>query len=432
MDNLKMELNDLEKEIIQGKKGETLRKALKSVVLYGETFDAKRLIPINGPVHLVTSFGIPILEPVFDMMDELIKEGLKTEKSFTVDPRPIDYENVNCNILQKIVFNIMYGRQDNYEEQLKKVGLKDEKAFTCTCYLPEVGNIPKRGDILSWAESSAVVYANSVIGARTNRNSGIIELLCGIVGKVPEFGLVTDEGRRAKWLIELKTSELPNPQVLGSAIGMKVIEDVPYITGLDRFLGNGLNDNTRDYLKDMGAAAASNGAVGLYHVENITPEAVDNEKNLLMDSFNTYVIDDDELERVIKSYPIMWKRKDLKPSICFIGCPHLSLNQIYKWTDDIEKKLKSSGKKRLAIRTVLSTAPDVLDKFRSDKDAYQRLISTGAKLTSICPLMYMNNPLCTKQPVITNSNKLRTYTTARFYLDEEALSMIVNGVRGDF
>lgn len=99
-----------------------------------------------------------------------------------------------------------------------------DKAYTCACYLLEVGNTPKRGEILSWAESSAVVYANSVLGARCNRNSGIIELMGSIAGFVPEFGLLTDEGRKADWIIEIKTTKKPEAQILGSAIGMKVME----------------------------------------------------------------------------------------------------------------------------------------------------------------------------------------------------------------
>ncbi|QCX34795.1 DUF521 domain-containing protein [Caloramator sp. E03] len=419
-----MHLTPKEIEILEGKHGETLKKALKSVVLYGETFGAEELVDITGPVHLVTSFGIPILEPVFDMMEELISEGFFTKEKFTVDPRPIDYENVKANLLEKIVFKIMYGKQKEYENQLNRVGLKDNNAFTCTCYLPEVGNIPKRGDILSWAESSAVVYANSVIGARTNRNSGIIELLSGIVGKTPKFGFLTDEGRRAKWLIELKTSYLPNPQVLGSAIGMKVMEDVPYIAGLDRFLGNNLSDDVKDYLKDMGAASASNGAVGLYHVENLTPEAVDYKRELLVKDYNTYIIDDSEIERIIKSYPVMWKNEDDKPSLCFIGCPHLSLNQLKYWTEKISKELEKRENKKLKVNTILCAAPDVIEEFKKDSKNYEKLISSGAKLTYICPLMYMNNPLCSKKAVITNSNKLRTYSTARFYTDDEILNYI--------
>lgn len=427
MTDFKMELTSEEREILDGKHGEVLKKAMKSVVLYGETFGAKRLVPVSGPVHLVTSFGIPILEPVFDMMEELIDSNLRTSYPFTVDPRPLDYENVKCNILQKIVFRIMYGKQEEYEKQLKKVGIKDKNAFTCTCYLPEVGNIPKKGDILAWAESSAVVYANSVIGARTNRNSGIIELLCGIIGKAPEFGLLTDEGRKAAWLVEVKTSKLPNPQVLGSAIGMKMVEDVPYIVGLDKFLGSGINDDTINYLKDMGAASASNGAVGLYHVKNITPEAAEKERGVLSTDYKTYIIDDDEINRVINSYPVMWKDENSKPKLCFIGCPHLSLSQLYIWSEKISKAVSEKKAGRIAINTILCAAPDVVDKFKKDREAYGKLMDAGAKLTSICPLMYMNNPICAKQPVITNSNKLRTYTSARFFLDDDILNIIVSG-----
>lgn len=419
-----MSLTEEEKEVLEGKHGETLRKAMESVVLYGDTFGAKRLVPIDGPVHLVTSFGIPILTPVFEKMDELIKSDLRTEKTFTVDPRPLDYENVKCNLLEKLVFKIMYGKQNEYEEQLKKVGLKDDNAFTCTCYLEEVGNTPEKGEILAWAESSAVVFANSVLGARTNRNSGVIELLSGIIGKTPEFGFIKDEGRKATWLIDLKVDKVPNPQVLGSAIGMKVIEDVPYIVGLDKFLGKQIDDKTIDYLKDMGAASASNGAVGLYHVENVTPEAAEQGKELLVDNYKTYTIDEKELDRVLNSYPVMWKDENLTPKICFIGCPHLSLSQIYQLTDDLSNNLTLNGKKKLNIPTILTAAPDVINKFKKDAKAYAKLINTGAKLTSICPLMYMNNPICAKKPVITNSNKLRTYTTARFYLDEEILEQL--------
>jgi len=423
-----MELSDEEKEILEGKHGEVMRKILESVVLYGEAFEAKRLIPIDGPVHLVTSFGLSGIETVFDMMDELIEAGVKTKAPFTVDPRPMDFENVECSDVQKKIFSVLYSNQARYEEQLRKLGLKNDNAFTCTCYMPQVGNVPKRGQVLSWAESSAVVYANSVIGARTNRTSGIIELLCGILGKVPEFGLVTDEGRRAKWLVEVKTSKLPNAQVLGSAIGMKVVEDVPYIVGLDKFLGKGLNSTTEDYLKDMGAASASNGAVGLYHVENITPEAIEQGRDLLVKDYKTYMIDDEEIERVIKSYPVLWKDLNAKPAKCFIGCPHLSKNQIYEWIEKVSHRLAKAGKDKVEIDTVLCAAPDVISDFKTDEEAYQKLIDMGLHLTYICPLMYMSNPECSKQPIITNSNKLRTYSTARFFLDDEVLDIIVTGI----
>ena len=247
---------------------------MKSLVMYGDTFGAKKMVPATGQAHLVTSFGLSVTTALFDVMDELIAAGLHAEQPFTMDPRPLDFENVPCNFLQRIVFGVMYGKQEDYEGQLRRLGLKNDKAFTCTCYMDEVGNVPARGQVLSWSESSAVVYANSVLGARCNRNSAYMDIFGAILGRVPYFGLLTDEGRRASWVVEVKTSKRPEAQVLGSAIGLKVMEDVPYIKGLAPFLGGQLDDSAKAYLKDMGAASASNGAVGLYHVEGLDRKSV--------------------------------------------------------------------------------------------------------------------------------------------------------------
>lgn len=243
------------------------------------------------------------------------------------------------------------------------------------------------------------------------------------MGKVPNFGLLTDEGRKATWVIELKTDELPEAQVLGSVIGMKVMEDVPYIKGLDRHLGGIMNNQVRDYLKDMGAATASNGAVGLYHIERITPEAVELGERLVKENHQTYVIDELELNRIKDSYPVMWKDKSAKPEMCFVGCPHLSFQQLEEWVDKIEKSLHINQNQQVTIPTVLTTSPSVLKKFKEGRQ-FAKLEKMGIGLSFICPLMYMNNPLCAKMPVITNSNKLRTYTTSRYYTDLEILDQI--------
>ena len=294
-----MKLTQEEQDILNGKEGDTKAKILQTLVEFGDLFGADKLVPVTTSGHLVTSFGIGLLKPVYRTMDEIIAAGLKTPYPFTVDPRPIDYQNVKCGVLDKLIFSkIMYSKQKHYEEQLSKIGLKNKKAFTCTCYLDEVGNTPKYGDILSWAESSAVVYANSVLGARCNRNSGMLDIFGALIGKVPNFGLLTDEGRKANWIIEVKTSKLPEAQILGSAIGMKVMKDVPYVKGLDKFLGTELTDEVISYLKDFGAATASNGAVGLYHIENLTPEAKKFKEKIIHTDAKVYIIDDEELERV--------------------------------------------------------------------------------------------------------------------------------------
>ena len=421
----KMELTKEEVDILSGSKGEVLVKVMETVVMFGDIFGAKRLVPItHNHGHLVTSFGLGLLKPLYATMDKLVASNIKVKGDFTIDPRPVDFENVPYNLIDKLINSkILYTEQRKYEEQLKAVGLKDDNAFSCACYLPEVGNVPKKGDIIAWAESSAVVFANSVLGARCNRNSGMLDLFSSILGLVPEFGFLTDEGRKATWKIVVKTSKKPEAQILGSAIGMKVVEEVPYIVGLDKFLGNKLDEDTKGYLKDFGAATASNGAVGLYHIDGLTPEAVDFGSTLLVRDYKEYIIDDDELDRVYKSYPVMWKKKDNPPVLCFIGCPHLSYNQLCTWTENIEKSLKRSGKSKVVVKTVLTTAPDVAAKFKAS-EYYKRLLNTGATLSCICPLMYTSNPLTKKRNIMTSSNKLRTYSMARYYKDSEILEKI--------
>ena len=422
-----MILTKEQQAILDGEKGETLAKVMKTMVMYGDAFGAEKLVPITSKYnHLVTSFGLKVMSPVYDLMQKLLDADVCSGQKFSVDPRPID-KNVPANILQKLVFNkFMYTKQSFYEEQLEKLGLMDKDAFTCTCYMDEVGNKPEKGEILSWAESSAVVYANSVLGARCNRNSGIIDIMGSIVGYVPYFGLLTDEGRKATWVVKVNTSKKPEAQLLGSAIGMKVMEDVPYVVGLDKWIGTELNDAACAYLKDFGAATASNGAVGLYHIENLTPEAVELGEKLIAEGAKEYIIDDAELERVKNDYPVVWKNPDATPKLCFIGCPHLSLEQLKDWTVKVEDGLRASGKKKVVIPTVFTAAPKVLEAFGKTEYA-ERLKATGVITSYICPLMYMNNPLCKKMPVITSSNKLRTYTSSRYYTDAEILEAITKG-----
>jgi len=419
-----MYLTPEQQAILSGSKGDVMAKVMKTLVMYGETFGADKLVPVTSEYnHLVTSFGLKIMGPVFDLMQQLIDAGAVSGQRFSVDPRPLD-KNVPANFLMNFIFNnFMYSKQESYEQQLTALGLMNEDAFSCACYLDQMGNKPKKGDILSWAESSAVVYANSVLGARCNRNSGIMDIMGSIAGFVPHFGLLTDEGRKATWVVKVQCQRKPEAQLLGSAIGMKVMEDVPYVMGMEKWLGTELNDENRAYLKDFGAATASNGAVGLYHIANLTPEAKELGESLIAEGAQEYIIDDAELERVKNNYPVMWKNADARPKLCFIGCPHMSMQQLIDWTVNVEEGLKAAGNSKVLIPTVFTTAPAVKKEF--DKSGYaERLKKTGVILSCICPLMYMNNPLAGKMPVITCSNKLRTYTTARFYTEEEILVKI--------
>ena len=425
-----MILTPEQQALLDGARGETMAKVVKTLVMYGEAFDAERMVPVTSEYgHTVISFGLKVLGPVYDLYQKLLDEGLLSGQKFTADPRPLD-KHVPSSLLDDIVFKkIMYTDQARYEKQLEDLGLLGEDSYTCTSYLPEVGNVPREGDVLSWAESSAVVYANSVLGARCNRNSGIIELMGSVAGFVPEFGLLTDEGRKADWIIEVRCQKRPEAQLLGSAIGMKVMEDVPYVKGLDRWLGTDLNEDATTYLKDFGAACASNGAVGLYHIENLTPEAKRLGERLIREDAKVYVIDDAELARVKASYPVVWKNPDAAPELCFVGCPHMTLRQLTEWTKAVTARLKENGLRKVTVKTVFTASTAVIKSFEKTPYA-KKLRRAGVVVSYICPLMYMNNPLCKKKAVITSSNKLRTYTSARYYTDAEILDLITTKREG--
>ena len=249
LENLKIKLTQEERDILRGKQGPTMQKVMVTVVLYGEALGAERLVDIEGEGHFVIPWASPGIAPPLEMLDELVAAGLKTKYPFTLDPKaPLDFENLHLSPEQEQLVEQTYRDQARYDERMLQLGLRDTDAYTCNPYLPEVGNIPKRGTILAWSESACAVFANSVLGARTNRNGAIMDLLSNIVGKTPLAGLLTDEGRRAAWLVEVRTAELPPPQLLGAAIGLKVLEDVPFIVGLDCLLGSGLSEETLDYL----------------------------------------------------------------------------------------------------------------------------------------------------------------------------------------
>ena len=424
-----MTLNEEQQAMLDGSRGAVMAKIMKTLVMYGDAFGAERMVPVTSRYgHTVISFGLGVMDPVYDLYDEILSAGILPEQKFTADPKPLD-PKVPSSPLEDLVFKkLMYNRQERYEQQLKKLGITKDEDYTCACYLEQVGNAPQKGDVLSWAESSAVVYANSVLGARCNRNSGILEMMGSIAGFVPEFGLLTEEGRKADWVVEVRCEKKPEAQLLGSAIGMKVMEEVPYIKGLDAWLGTELNDSAKAYLKDFGAATASNGAVGLYHIENLTPEAVELGESLIKPDAKVYVIDDAELERVHREYPVIWKNPDANPQLAFVGCPHLSLQQLTDWARAVLKGLEANGRKRVAVPTVFTAPVPIIREFEKTIYAWP-LKKAGVVISYICPLMYMNNPLCKSKAVITSSNKLRTYTSAKYCTDSEILDIITGGAK---
>jgi predicted aconitase len=428
LDNLRIKLSQEEQDILRGKQGETLQKVMKTLVLYGEALGAERLVDIEGEGHFAIPWATPGIAPPLEMLDELVVGGLKTKSPFTLDPRaPLDFENLYLRPEQEQVLEEMYRDQPRYDERMLQLGLRDADAYTCNPYLPEVGNTPQRDTILAWSESACVIFANSILGARSNRNGVIMDLLSNIVGKTPFTGLLTDEGRRASWLVEVRTKKLPNPQLLGAVIGKRVLDGVPFIIGLDRFLSSEINEETQDFLHEMGATCATYGAVGLYHVEHITPEAREQGRELIIRNPSTYHIDDQELQNQLTSYPVLWEDKEAKPEKCLIGCPHLSLRQLNWWSEKILNRLETQTAAHLSVNTILCAAPGVIQKFKSDRTKYERMLEVGVRFSPSCAETLYEGEVCTGDAIITNSCKLRAYSTARFIPDEELVGVLVDG-----
>lgn len=421
----RMNLTAEERDQLEGGQGPTMKKIMETLCNYGDVFGATNFVPLDQPIHSVASFALLFLGPMFDIMDELKREGYKTTMPFTANPRPTDYDNVDVGALESASFGVMFPGQSGFENDLRSLGMRTDKPFSCGCYQPEVGNLPGRGDIMCWSESSAVSFANSVLGARTNRNSGITDFFMGILGKTPYFGLLTDEGRRATWTVDIRTSKKPDSWVLGAAIGGAVRGDVPYIRGLDQWIGSELNEENKSWLKDFGAAGASNGAIGLYHVDNLTPEAKDYGESLVKSDARTLVVDDAMLNATVRSFETTWRTGS--PELCIIGCPHNSLYQLNEWTGKIEDALSDARRSRVAVKTILVAAPQTIDKFKQDRSTYNRLMATGAEVGSMCALMHCQNPLISGQRILTNSSKLRHYSSARYAPAPVVLNAAVTG-----
>ena len=428
-----MTLTQEEQDILDGKKGEEMAKVMKTVVMHGNAFGATKLVDLGGAPHSSLYNAPPFLGPVLDVLNECIDGGLKAYAPFTVNPRPFDLYNVETQPDEMNMVFDGYPLQLQLDQALINLGARGMNSRSCACYLPEIGNHPKPGTYVAWAESSAVNYGNSVLGLRTNRNACGMELLCAMIGKAPYFGLMTDEGRMAKWLIEVKTTKEPDWGTLGAAIGMKVTEDVPYIVGIDKYFDGEVTNENLHKLKAMGSSTAANGAVGLYHVENVTPDAKEKGRKLLVEGYQTYVVDDAEQQRIIDDYPNLWSKKEAKPTRCYIGCPHATYHEIRYWGKLVTEALKERGQEKIAIATHLFTPIPVRDRLLDEEPLLVRdMKRAGMSFSNMCALSFTGlKGYAETEFAVTNSNKTRKYSPSRYFPDDVLLEIMLTGEMPD-
>jgi len=423
-----MTLTQEERDVLDGKKGETLAKVMRTVVDHGNLFGATKLVDLGGAPHTSMFLGSPAMAPLIKIFTECADEGLKAYAPYTINPRPFDLYNVQTTPeLEEMMFEGLPLQLD-LDYLHVRLGGRNMLTRSCMCYLPEVGNTPEMGTFVAWAESSAVNGGNSLLGIRTNRNSCGMDLMCALLGKAPYFGLMTDEGRQAKWLIDVQTSGEPDWGVLGGAIGEKCVEDVPYIIGVDEYLDGEITPQNVHKLKAMGAATASSGAVGLYHVENLTPDAKQHGRDLLAEGYQTYVIDDAEIERIRSSFPDLWP-EGAKPTAANIGCPHNTYQELVNWGTVIRDGLEKRGQEEVALPTVLFCSTAVRDHFFHDHPNLTRDVhAAGVRFSNTCTVCFSGmKGYAESNFAVTNSNKTRKYSNSRYLNDEAILETILTG-----
>jgi predicted aconitase len=425
-----MKLTAEEQAILDGKEGEEMAKLMKIQVLFGNTFGAEKLVDLGGAPHSNLYPGAPYLGSLIRMLDECAKAGLKAYAPYTVNPRPYDCFNVQNNEKEMQIVYEGYPLQKELDWVHARLGAPDLNQRSCACYLKEVGNAPEPGTYVAWAESSAVNYGNSVLGIRTNRNGAGIDLICALTGKAPLFGLMSDEGRMAKWLVDVKTSQTPDWGVLGTAIGRKVVEDVPFITGIAKYFEGGeVTEDNLHLLKAMGSATAASGAVGLYHVEGLTPDAKEKGRKLLAEGYQTYVYDDAEEQRVIKTFDNLWPEKDGDPTAAFIGCPHNTFYELHKWGKLVTEALDKAGKEKTAIPVYMFCANVVRSHFIEEHgELAGKMKRAGMVQTPMCGVTWAGTKgFSDRVRGVTNSAKTRNYSTIRYFPDQTLVDIIVTG-----
>jgi predicted aconitase len=428
----KMTLTREEQDILNGSKGPVMAKVLKTIVMHGELFGAERLEDCGGAPHSSLYTGAPWVEPVLEMFEEIADAGLKAFAPYTVNPMALDLYTVGQDPVKRAMELESFPLQGRLIQVHTRLGARPLNNWSCACYVPEVGNTAEPGTAVTWAESSAVNYGNSVLGVRVNRMATGMEVLCGIAGKVPVFGVLTDEGRRAKWHIDVRLSKEPHWGALGGAIGTKVVEQIPYITGIDQWIG--MEDGKPDLvamgkLKAMGSSTASSGAVGLYHVENVTPEAIEQGRDLLVDDHQTYVIDDAELARVRDGFQNLWKDPKGDPTAVYIGCPHNTYQEMVTWSERFTKALKKARQDKFAIPVVMASAVVVRDRLLDEHPVmYRDMVRAGTAFTNICTPAYQGlKGMADIDRGVTNSNKGRFYTRLRLYDDDDLVKIAMTG-----
>jgi hypothetical protein len=368
----RLHLTKEEERIYDGEFGWANQICMKILVRLGELFNATKLIPISS-AHVSGVSYKTLGDAPTDFLEAIANAGVKTSVKATLNPHGIDKEYL-CKKLSSDICK----KQWQILEYFNKMGFKN--SLTCTPYYLEK---PRHGAHLAWAESSAVVYANSVIGAWTNREGGPSALAAAIIGKTPDYGVHKTENRQPKVLVNVETS-LRNETEFG-ALGIflgKILEDkIPVIQGLQ--------GASQDHLKQLGASLASTGMVNMFYRNN---------RKVKVNELEKISVEKEDIRRAMEE---LTTTATQKPDLIFIGCPHCSLREIRQIADCI-------GTRKVKAETELWICTSRFIKEKAWKYT-EKIEQSGAHIiTDTCAVVTWTDKLGIKT-IMTNSAKTAHY-----------------------
>ena len=294
--------------MLVGDFGPGVRQAMEIIVALGRIYGARHLVPV-GSVQVAGVSYRNLGEAGLEFLRQWADQGARVRVPTTLNPAGID-----LHAWRELGFSDQFARrQVAVIEAYERLGVRP----TCTCTPYLVGNVPRLGEHVAWAESSAVSYANSVLGARTNREGGPGALAAAITGRTAAYGLHLDENRRAtlRVVVRCPVRTVSDWGALGWAVGKAARNRVPYFVGLEEMCSGAASK-----LKALGAAMAASGAVSLAHIAGVTPEA--GRTDVLAPGHETLVVDDLQLAYAVLNSEV--RQIDL----VWFGCPHGSLEEI--------------------------------------------------------------------------------------------------------
>ena len=366
--------------ILRGDNGPVKQKAMQILVALGEIFDADKLIDVESAQISGVSY-----KTIGDTGLQWV-ESMSTEK--VVIPTTLNPTGMDLHLWRQMgISHEFAAKQIQIINAYSRFGVKS--LCSCTPYLS--GHSPKFKDHIAWAESSAVCYANSVLGARTNREGGPSALASALIGKTANYGYHLDENRKPTLCVDLDVHLHAESDfsALGVSIGKKVNNGVPYFTGIE--------NPSADSLKSLAASLAASGGVALYHVEGVTPEAY----SLQVGGIETINFTSDEL---VSSYDALSTFQSGAVDLVAIGCPHASLSEM--------KKVAALAKgKKVANNTKLWVFTSQGVKLMAERFGYLKdIVKAGGEVYTDCCMVVAPIEQLGFKTMAVNSGKAAIYS----------------------